>query len=384
MDLTKAIFWVSIFSLTYAYFGYMLLCIILSKLFIVKTIRDKFLPLITLIIPCYNEELVIREKLENVLKLDYPKDKLQILIASESNDATNDIALSYKPRGVEVFSTLERIGKSVLISKVIPLARGEILVFSDANAILKQNALMMLTRNFADPKVGAVTGLLCINNSRQSHISRGEDIYKKYETLLRESNSRMGRVLNSDGALFAIRKNLYNPIAPERGDDFELITRILINKHYTVFEPEAIAFEEASITSSQEITRKIRMVSWLSQSAALLLKEMLSSLRIDLAFQLISHKFMRWLTPFFLIALFITSAMAVDNNLFFKLIFFLQLSFYSFGILAMIMLKFTKRKLPLPLGLAHYFIIYNYAFTVGLVKAIFPSRKYHIWEKSRI
>ena len=383
MDLLKAIFWISISALTYAYFGYILLCIILSRLFTVKTIKNEFLPLITLIIPCYNEESVIREKIENVLKLDYPKDKLQILIASESNDKTNDIALSYKPRGVEIFSTQERIGKSVLISQAIPLARGEILVFSDANAILKQNALMMLSRNFADLKVGAVTGLLCINNSRQSHISRGEAIYKKYETLLRESNSRMGRVLNSDGALFAIRKSLYNPITPERGDDFELITRVLINKHYTIFEPEAVAFEEASITSSQEISRKIRMVSWLSQSAALLLKETFFSLRIDLAFQLISHKFMRWLTPFFLIALFIANAMAIDSNPFFKIIFLIQLSFYSFGILAMIMLKLTQKKLPLLLGLAHYFIIYNYAFMVGLIKAVFPSRKYHIWEKSR-
>jgi len=384
MVTTKVIFWISLTALLYAYFGYILLCVIVSRIFAVKTIKESFFPFITIIIPCYNEESVIREKLENVLGLDYPKQKLQVLVISESKDKTNEIVLGYKSSGVEIFSTTERIGKSALIFQAMPLARGEILVFSDANAMLKQDALKMLARNFADPKVGAVTGLLSINNLDQSHISRGEGIYKRYETLLRESNSRVGRVLNSDGAIFAIRKALYNPITPERGDDFELIIRVLISKHYSVFDPQAIAFEKASITSKQEISRKIRMVSWLIKSAALLLKELFLSLRIGLALQLISHKFLRWLTPYFLILLFLTNIMILDSGLFFRISFFLQLTFYSLGITGIIILTLSKRKIPMLFGFAHYIITYNYAFLIGVIKGIFPAKKYHIWEKSRI
>jgi cellulose synthase/poly-beta-1,6-N-acetylglucosamine synthase-like glycosyltransferase len=355
----------------------------MAKIFSIKINKKDCLDSITIIIPCYNEEKVIRAKIENLLHLEYPRDKLQILIASESVDQTNQIAKEYKNAGVEIYQTNKRLGKSALIFNAIPLSRGEILVFSDANAMLDILALKKIMRNFSDHKVGAVVGLLRINNSASSHISKSEDLYKKYETLLRSSNSTFGKVLNSDGAIFAIRKSLYHPITPEKGDDFELIIRVLLSNHYSVFEPEAIAFENASTTATQETARKIRMVSWLIKSAGSLLKEMIFGLRIDLAYQLISHKFFRWLTPFFLISLFISNALIFNISTFFKVLFLLQTVFYLYGLSGLIISKFLKSKIPTIFGFGHYFIIYNYAFFIGVLKGLFPFGKYYAWETKR-
>lgn len=383
MTLLLLTFWGSLGIIIYTYCGYIMLCIIFSKIFKVNFHKKEIFPLITIIIPCYNEENIIEEKIKNLLLLDYPKDKLQILIASESTDRTNQIVNNYKNMGVEIYQTNQRFGKSALIFNAFSLARGEIILFSDANAMLDILALKKISRNFFEPKVGAVVGLLCISNSASSYISKAEYLYKKYETLLRISNSALGSVLNSDGAIFAIRKNLYHPITPEKGDDFELIIRILLAKHYCVFEPQAIAYEAASTTAKQETTRKIRMVSWLIKSAFSLLKEMFFKLRFDLIYQLISHKFLRWLTPFFLLSLFISNALIFKINIFFKIFLILQIIFYIYGLIGLILSQILKIKIPAILGFGHYFIMYNYAFLIGVLKGMLPFARYHTWETER-
>jgi cellulose synthase/poly-beta-1,6-N-acetylglucosamine synthase-like glycosyltransferase len=383
MGLTTIIFYGSLGIILYTYCGYILICVAVSKIFKIKFSQGTVLPSITAIIPCYNEEKIIEEKIKNLLQLDYPKDKLQIIIASESTDRTNQIVSKYQEAGLELYQTKKRFGKSALIFNAFHLAKGEIILFSDANAMLDSLALKKIARNFYDSKVGAVVGLLCINNSSHSHISKAEDLYKKYETILRTSNSALGHVLNSDGAIFAIRRNLYHPITPEKGDDFELIIRILISKHYSVFEPQALAFEAASVTARQETNRKIRMVSWLIKSAASLLKEMLFKWRLDLVYQLISHKFLRWLTPFFLLSLFISNALILNINGFFKIFFILQSGFYLYGLLGLILSQVLKIKIPAILGFGHYFIMYNYAFLIGVLKGMLPLGRYHAWKTDR-
>jgi cellulose synthase/poly-beta-1,6-N-acetylglucosamine synthase-like glycosyltransferase len=378
------IFWTSGFLIFYAYFGYFILSILLGAFFKIKRIKHEHYPRVSLIIPCYNEEKVIRDKLNNILALDYPKDKLQVLIASESNDATNSIVREYADSNIKLYEYDKRLGKTVILYNTVPHADGEILVFSDANVLLKNDCIKKIASNFYDESVGAVTGLLTISNVKASNISWGENNYRKYETVLRRSSGESGRVLNPDGAIFAIKKNLYSPINPQRGDDFELVIRVLLNNKYSVMEPEAVAYENASITPEAEINRKIRMVSWFLKSSMILLKEMALKFRLDLIFQLISHKILRWFTPYFFIILFISNCLIADKKTVYGLILFMQIVFYLITAISFFLCKTLKKnKVPVLLKLTNYFLIFNCGFLVGTIKGIFSLRNFPVWEKTR-
>ena len=383
MFTAKIIFWASLFIIIYTYFGYITLSFVLGKLFGKKVKKKEIYPAISIIVACYNEESIIRQKLENLLSLEYPSDKLQIMIASESIDNTNGIVSEYRDRGIELYAFEGRHGKTTLLYNVVPKARNEILVFSDANAIFEKDVLKKIAANFAEERIGAVTGLLQISNPKASSISWGEYMYKKYEMALRKSNSALRRVLNPDGSIFAIRKELYNPINPERGDDFELVIRTLINGYDSVFEPEAISHEEASISTKAETARKIRMISWFLKSTAILLKEMLLKLRFDLIFQIVSHKIFRWFTPFFFLIFFISNIFVWKDDLFYKLFLITQIAGYLMGILGLYISGRQKKKPPLLLGAMQYFLMYNYAFMIGILAGLIPDKASHKWEKVR-
>ncbi len=378
--LLKLIFSSSLFIILYTYCGYLFCSVLLGILFRIKREKQEFTPSLTVIVPCYNEENVIQQKIENLLSLEYPRDKLQIIIASESSDKTNKIATRYKERGIELLASELRRGKTVLMYHSIAIAHGDIIVFSDANVLLKQNALLKVTRNFSDTRVGAVIGMLQVTNPKASHISRGEYIYKQYETTLRESNSNIGSVLNADGALFAIRKSLYKPLSPERGDDFELVIRILLQGYLSVFDREAIAYEDASLTSRQEISRKIRMTSWFVKSSLLLSREMVAKARIDLLLQLISHKFLRWFTPYFLILAFCSNLFLWREAASYRIFFIVQCGLYLLGLSGVFLADVRKKKPPLIMGAMHYFLMYNYAFLIGTIKGMGLGKTSSTWE----
>lgn len=379
--MARTLFWISLLIIFYIYFGYTALCILLGLLFNRQVKKKEIYPTISIIIPCYNEEKVIRGKLENLLSLDYPMDKLQIIVVSESTDKTNEIVSKYK--NIELYKYGGRLGKTVLLYNAVPQARGEILVFTDANVMLKKDCLKKISSNFYEERIGAVTGLLEVDNPEASPISWGEKIYKKYETILRKSNSQLRRVLNSDGALFAIRRGLYRPISPERGDDFELVIRVLIDGYHSVFEPEAIAYESASIATKGEIARKIRMVSWFIRSTIILIKDMLLKFRFGLIFQIFSHKLLRWTTPYFLIAFFISNISLWKEGLFYQSILIVQISVYCMGLLGWYMSDLQKKKPPLLLGAMQYFLMFNYAFLIGTIKGIFSGKTSPVWDKVR-
>ena len=378
------IFWTASFLIFYVYFGYLILSILLGALFKIKRIKQEYYPLVSLIVPCYNEEKVIRDKLNNTLKLDYPKDKLQVLIASESNDATNSIVGEYANNNIRLYKYEKQRGKTVILYETLPYAEGEIIVFSDANVLLKNDCIKKITSNFSDNSVGAVTGLLSISNAKASSTSWGENIYRKYETMLRISNGESGRVLNPDGAIFAIRKELYFPINSERGDDFELVIRILLNNKYSVIEPEAVSYENASITPKEEIDRKIRMVSWFMKSSGILLKEMALKFRLDLVFQIVSHKILRWFSPYLFIILFISNCLILDKGALYCLTLFMQTLFYLTAAGSLYLCKNLKRdKISAFLKLTNYFLIFNYGFLAGTIKGILPLRNSSAWQKAR-
>ncbi len=180
----------------------------------------------------------------------------------------------YAGRGIVLHAYENREGKSATLFRTEPQACGEILVFSDANALYHRDAIRKLVRNFADPRVGCVSGRLTYVNPKETAIGQGETAYWEFEFLLKGMLSRIMKLSGGvNGSIFAIRKSLYLPVDRFRGDDFELSNRIQIAGHGVILEPEALSFEEASATSRQEFRRKVRLATWNLQSTLILMRE---------------------------------------------------------------------------------------------------------------
>jgi cellulose synthase/poly-beta-1,6-N-acetylglucosamine synthase-like glycosyltransferase len=376
------IFWISLITLFHVYIGYMIICIIIGKIFKQPIDKQEIFPTVTMLVPAYNEQQVIKQKIENSLALAYPKDKLEIVIASESNDQTNQLVREFQDKGIILYAFEQRRGKSRMLHDVFFKTKGEIVVFSDANAMYHPDAINKLVRNFHDPKIGGVLGKLIIANPDDSSTSEGESVFKKYESLLRKANTAVHSIIGADGTMLAIRRDLYKPIDPDRGDDFELALRVRIQGYGMVFEPEAVSYEKASIDFRDEIKRKIRIVSWFWKSALILLREMVHPFRGFLIFQVVSNKILRWLSPVFLILLFISSFNTAGINNPHALFFQLQVFFYAIAMLGGIFPGKSKNKFQKILRMPFFFIVFNYAFLIGSIKGLFLKQK-PFWQKVR-
>lgn len=374
------VFILSFFILIYTFVGYPVILGILSGLFGKKVNKEEYYPYVSLIISAYNEEEVIREKIANCFELDYPKDKLEIVVASESTDNTNKIVKEFEGQGVVLFHYDEREGKRATLYKTVPFVKGEIVVFSDANAMYRRDAVKKLVRNFSDSRIGCVTGRLKYRSSKGSSIGKGETAYWEFDHILKMLSSKlfsMGGGVN--GSILAVRKELYDPIDKFRGDDYEIACRVEIKGYGVVIEPEAISYEEPSATSGQEFSRKVRLASWNLKSTILLLTEALKSKRLLTAFILFSHRFLRYTTPLWLLSMFVSNTFLL-NGLFFYA-FVLQLIFYGFALIGLIMEKAAFR-VNLVFLLPFYFCMVNYAALIALIKNL-SGKTEMFWEKAR-
>lgn len=374
------IFWFSIFLILYCYLGYPFILVILGIIFGEEIEKREITPPVSLLIPVYNEEKVIQKKIENSLDLDYPKDKLEIIIASESNDKTNEIVKEYENRGIKLFTFADRKGKQYTIYRAIPKCRGEIIVLTDANGIFKKDALLKLIRNFADPRVGCVSGELKYINPQKAPIGESEGIYWKYETFFKKLESKIRSVLGANGSIYALRKKLYSPLSKYRGDDFELPIRVAQQGYGVVWEPEAISEEEVYPETIKEFKRKLVIIGWHFRGAFILFKDSLKKNQPLLVFQLISHKILRWLIGFFLIFIFLSNIFLLPNP-FYLILFIGQIGFYSLAIFGYLQDK-KGGKLNKLVNLAYYFCMVNLAALVGVIKGILGKQK-PTWEKVR-
>jgi len=376
----QLIFWLSIFLISYSYFIYPLILMILGLFYKKETEKEEIEPFVSLLIPVYNEEKIIKKKIENSLNLDYPKSKLEIVVASESNDKTNDIVENYKDRGVKLFAYPERKGKPYTIYQALPKCQGEIIVFTDANAMFKKDALRKLVRNFNDSRIGCVSGELRYVNPQKAVVGESEGIYWKYEILLKRLESKIHSVLGANGSIYAMRKKLYSPLSEYRGDDFGLPVRILQQGYGVVWESKAVSEEEVYPETIKELKRKVVIVGWHFRGAFILLKDSIKKFQLLLIFQLISHKILRWFVPFFLILIFLSNIFLLDNNLYLTL-FISQVIFYLLALVGYLQEK-RKKKINQVVNLAYYFCMVNLATLVGVIKGLFGLQK-TTWEKVR-
>lgn len=365
----KVFFWGLLFLIAWTYVFYPIFLQLLKSIGVKR--KNNFnmnfqLPSVTLVIVAHNEESVIRERLENALKLKYPKDKLTIIVTSDfSTDATNDIVKSYADKGIELYITKERKGRANAHNEVCKTIFTDIIAFSDANSMWKEDALEQLISNFKDDKVGFVTGRLEYINTDVNGTSKSEGAYWRYELMLRKKESDLKSITAGNGAIYAIRKSVYEPINILYSHDFEFPSMVVKKKYNAIYDELAIAQEKAGETSSDEYNRKKRMFgrAWHKIFRNLWIFNPFKVGALYSVF-MISHRLLRYSTGVLQILLFLANALLVENNSFFKCIFVLQVLFYIGAILGR---YFSRNKL---LYLLYYFNLFQLATLIGFYKAI--------------
>ena len=365
--------------LVYPFLGYPVVLWVLSLLVRKSAQKHDICPTVSIIISAYNEQSTMAEKMQNTLDLDYPKEKLQIIVASESTDKTNEIVNSYQQQQILLFAYEGREGKAATLYKTVPHAKGEIVVFSDTNAMYEKDAIKKLVRNFSDERIGCVSGQLKYSNPDNTSVGSGEGFYWRHETGIKKLESRLHSLLGANGSIFAIRRDLYLPMTRDRGDDFELPIRIAINGYGVILEPEAVSWEKASKTTRDELRRTVRIIAWNMKSCLMLLRECFQKGKVLLVFQLISHKLLRWLFPVFATGLLITNIFL--PGVFFRILLVLQMVFYAAAGIGCI-LDVSRNTVPKLLLVPYYFCLMHYAAITGVCRLMCGKQK-SVWKKVR-
>jgi poly-beta-1,6-N-acetyl-D-glucosamine synthase len=342
--------------------------------------KQTIYPMVTLIIAAYNEENVIEEKIKNSFQLDYPKDKLEIIIVSDgSSDHTPEIVNGYKDRGIASLFHPERRGKTAALNRAVSESHGEVVVFSDANSMYDSNAIKLLVRNFNDPSVGGVCGRKSIIKTSDRESSRGDSLFWNCESAIKIRQSLIGSITTGDGEIFAIRRVLYSQI-PENviNDDTAITFNIISKGHRVVYEPEAVSREEASIVLKDDFNVKARMVSGGYQMISMY-ANMLLPPKNFFALQFLSHKVPRYSMGLLLVGLFVSNLFL--ENYFYRLFLYLQLLFYFSASCG-----YFLRKLGLSFGLLYFPLYYctmNIAASFGLYYFLKGKTGVSIWKKAK-
>ena len=386
----KAVFFLLVFVLFYIYFGYPILLFLISifKKNKIKISEDYF-PSVSLIIAAYNEEKVIEEKIKNSLNIDYPKNKFEIIIFSDSStDRTDEIVKKYKKEGIKLVRIEGRKGKTICQNEVVKIAKGEIVVFSDANSMYESTAIKKIVRNFYDEKVGCVVGELKYGALSSINIVKGENVYWNYDKILKKLESKICSVVTGNGAIYGLRKSIYVTLERNMISDFIEPLEIFKKGFKIVYEPEAVAWENTAENSRKEFGRRIRIVT---RSACSLLKnkylrELLNPFRYGIfSVQLLSHKVLRWFSGALMILIFIFNIFLLGKGgfyNFYNLTMFGQGIFYILAIWGFINEIWLKRKSAKIPHVAFYFCLSCVAMLYGVVNA-FKGKEMITWETDR-
>lgn len=384
----KVVFLLGIFIVWYSYIGYGCLIWAINKIKNrVRTVKKQQpvtdFPEITLVIAAYNEASIIDQKIQNSYLLDYPANKLNILIITDgSSDGTDVIA--GKHERVKVLHQPERRGKIDAIHRAMQYISTPVVVFSDANTVLNSSSIKNIARHYADPKVGGVAGEKKIQVADNTKVAgAGEGLYWKYESWLKKNDSDLYTVVGAAGELFSIRTELYEYVGKEvLLDDFIISLRICRKGYRIVYEPDAFATEAPSTSMAEEQKRKIRISAGAFQSMVML-KGLLNIFKYRvLSFQYISHRVLRWtLCPLMLPLILLINIILVVNrpDWFLSIFLLLQLMFYfAAGIGWMLSREDKKIKI---LYVPYYFVFLNVSLYLGLVRYLKGSQTV-LWDKA--
>ncbi|MEE2708055.1 MAG: glycosyltransferase family 2 protein, partial [Gemmatimonadota bacterium] len=285
----------------YVYFGYpVLLWLLTRRSQDVDLFSGDAMPSISLIITAHNEIEVIERKIQNTLALTYPKESFEIIVASDGSDDGMDEAVTrYADMGVRLHRLPKRSGKTPALMGAVAEACGEIFVFSDANAMYEPDALTHLIAPFRDEQVGCVCGKLRYVNPSDTSISDGERMYWDYENRMKEWESRFNSLIGANGSIYALRRSAYTPLDPDLSDDYGFPLAAYAAGYRVVYQPLAVSREEAPATVFAEFKKKSRFVSHQLTTMWRLWPRLNPIRNPRLLFQIVSHKLLRNLVPFF-------------------------------------------------------------------------------------
>jgi len=327
--LSEYFLYTSFLLLFYIYFGYPVAVLLLSKIF-KRTIRKgPCEPLVSIIIAAHNEEKCIGKTLENKLALNYPKEKMEIIVISDgSTDKTDDIVKKFKADNIRLLRQEPRKGKTSALNMAVPEANGEVIVFSDANSIYEAYALRHIVENFSDHEVGYVTGKMIYTNPDGSITGDGCSAYMKYENFLRKYETAIGSVVGVDGGIDAVRKSLYKPMRADQLPDFILPLMVIEQGYRVVYEPNAILKEDALNSSINEYRMRVR-VSLRALWALSDMRHLINPLKYGIfSWQLLSHKILRYMAFILLLCLYISNVLLWNKGTLFQVAFLIQNAFY--------------------------------------------------------
>lgn len=378
----KILFYLSLSMFVYAYAAFPLL-LFLRSLFVrrQRTIGEE-LPSLTMVIAAHNEVESIGAKLTNLAALDYPQQRLEIIVASDgSDDGTDEVVRQQSHENVRLLA-LPRRGKIPTLNEAVTQATGEVLVFSDANSMFSSDALRKMVRHFADSQVGAVAGNQVYNKGAVNSASFGERVYWQFDRWLKSLQSRGGNVIAATGAIYAIRRELYRPVPSGVCDDFVISARAIEQGRLVVFEPDARAYEDTAPSDRAEFRRRTRIVTR-GLGALWTLRRLFNPFRYGFySVQIASHKLLRWTSGWVLLAVLLTSLGLYGEGPFFRFIVCAQAICYSLALLVMATPERWRSRWPAPVAIPYYFLLVNLA-TICAWFNVLRGQKVDLWRSYR-
>jgi cellulose synthase/poly-beta-1,6-N-acetylglucosamine synthase-like glycosyltransferase len=386
--LALSAFWICFSLIVYTYFIYPLVlffCYALAQLRTdlryllarrerrVSPMDGEELPSVAFVIAAYNEEQNLRQKITNLREVNYPSEKLKIVIVSDgSTDATNRILAAVTDSHFEIVELPQRGGKASALNVAVSRARNEILVFSDASTLFAPDAVRKLVRHFSDSSVGVVCGALRFQANEESQQTEG--VYWKYESMIRLMEGRLGATLTASGAIYALRREAWLPLAPGTVlDDFVVPVNARKQGYRVLYDPEAVALDFAPSSIKGEFARRVRLAVGSFRSLGDFLRARLPGFT---RFAFFSHKLMRWIVPQLLLGMLASNIFLLHHR--FYLVFFgLQMAFYLWAAAGYL---FQERMRSVRFAMMGYFLLaMNLAFLVGLFRVL--TRKEATWQR---
>jgi cellulose synthase/poly-beta-1,6-N-acetylglucosamine synthase-like glycosyltransferase len=364
----EILFWTCAGLVFCVYCGYPIVLAILGFWSPQRSIPENLsFPRVSLIISAFNEQSVLAKKLANSINLNYPEGLLEVVVVSDcSDDDTDDIVKSFSGAGVRLIRQTERLGKTSGLNLAVPQTSGEIIVFSDANALYQSDALRNLVKHFSDPTVGYVVGnARYTDRTGLTASAESEGLYWKLEAWLKQKESRFGSVVGGDGAIYAIRRELFTPLKITDINDLVNPLQIIACGFRGVYEPSAVCYEDAGDSFEKEFRRKIRIISRSLNALRRVPSVLLPWNQFRHWMCLILHKALRWFVPIFLLVIFMCSLLLWRYWLY-RLAAVVQAGFYALALVAWVM--GPRRSSFKGLYLPYYFCLVNLASLFGIVK----------------
>ncbi len=360
------IFFSTIFLCISSYAFYPIIIWIVGKLFPLKIRKDEISPYVTVIIPAYNEAKSIEKKILNTLALEYPKDKIEILVGSDgSSDETAAIVKKYADHGVLFFDFKINRGKTAVQNDLVEQSKGEILVLTDAASFLPPDGVKMVVRNFADDRVGGVAGKMRFVDTDTNLTTQSQGLYWRYEVAIREMESKLGSLIGVDGPLYAIRRECYVPLGHNIISDLMTPLLVLEQGKKVVLEPDALVDEDPTTKSKQEFTTR-RRITLRGLTGISTYADLLNPIKHPmLSFQIFFHKILRWFVGPLVILNGLVCLALTGGHGFFKFFLILYVMFFIAAALGWVAERIGKKVSFLTVP--YYFTLVNFAATMGII-----------------